>query len=92
MDMDDLNCTLTFNRQIDSENAQQLADFKQISCDIVLAMLKNMGEHCNNLINKKYKHSSSGGEEYHDMILDGDAGLVISDSDSDAAVNEDTKF
>jgi hypothetical protein len=55
-------------------------------------MLKNMGEHCNNLINKKYKHSSSGGEEYHDMILDGDAGLVISDSDSDAAVNEDTKF
>lgn len=51
-----------------------------------------MVEHCKDLINRQYKNSSSGGEDYYGLPLDGETGLVISDSDSDAAVNEDTKF
>ena len=55
-------------------------------------MIRNLTEHCSQLVNKQFKNSSSGGENYTDLLLDGDCGLIISESDSDAAVNEDDKF
>ena len=52
-------------------------------------MIESLIDHCNDLIGKKFKR----GRLFSDYnILDGDQGLIISESDSEAAITEDEKF
>jgi hypothetical protein len=53
--------------------------------------MQSIVAHTHELIQKVFENES-GDTGAHELILDGDQGVVVSDSDSDGAVNEDDRF
>jgi hypothetical protein len=53
--------------------------------------MQRLVQHTQKLIQKHYE-SDSGDTGTDELILDGDQGIVVSDTDSDTAVDEDDRF
>lgn len=53
--------------------------------------MQSLVQHTQKLIQKHYEHDS-GDTGTDELILDGDLGIMVSDTDSDTAVNEDDRF
>lgn len=85
------DCECEFHHKISTSNAKEIIDFKDTVLNMAPYFMQALVAHTKQLIENQYEsHSGQTGSD--ELILDGDQGIVVSDTDSDSAVNEDDRF
>lgn len=87
--VDDCNCD--FHHKISVTNAKEVAEFKDTVLEMAPFFMQSLVQHTQQLIQKHYENDS-GDTGTDELILDGDQGIIVSDTDSDTAVTEDDRF
>lgn len=85
------DCDCEFHHKISTSNAKEIIEFKDELLEMCPYFMQSIVAHTHQLIQKVFENEN-GDTGAHELILDGDQGVVVSDSDSDGAVNEDDRF
>ena len=89
MQVDDCDCE--FHHKLSVSNAKDILEFKDRALEITPFFLQSLVQHTQKLIQKHWENDS-GDTGTDELILDGDQGMIVSDTDSDTAVDEDDRF
>lgn len=85
------DCDCEFHHKISASNAKEIMEFKDELLEMCPFFMQSIVLHTHQLISKCFE-SENGDTGADDLILDGDHGIIVSDTDSDTAVTEDERF
>ena len=85
------DCDCEFHHKISAGNAKEIMEFKDELLEMCPFFMQSIVLHTHQLISKVFENEN-GDTGADDLILDGDHGIIVSDTDSDTAVTEDERF
>ena len=85
------DCDCEFHHKISAGNAKEIMEFKDELLEMCPFFMQSIVFHTHKLISRCFENEN-GDTGADELILDGDQGITVSDTDSDTAVTEDERF